>query len=146
MTASITHDFYYPHAPERVWAALTDSAAISGWLMPNDFEPRLGHHFTFRTTPMPGLDFDGICHCEVTRLDPPHVLAYTWNGGRLNTLVTYRLEQEGNGTRLHFEHSGFDLDDPLQQAAYRGLSGWREGLDKDLRRVVDEMSAGAAPA
>lgn len=147
MTASITHDIYYPHPPERVWAALTDSAAIAGWLMPNDFEPRLGHHFTFQTNPMPGLKFDGICHCEVTQLDPPRLLAYTWRGGALtSTLVTYRLEREGDGTHLYFEHSGFDLDDPLQQAAYRGLSGWREGLDKGLRRVLDQLSAGVAPA
>lgn len=144
MTASITHDIYLPHPPERVWAALTDSAALANWLMPNDFEPRLGHRFTFRTNPMPGLNFDGICHCEVTEFVPPRILAYTWTGGRLNTLVTYLLEQEGDGTRLIFEHSGFDLGDPMQQAAYRGLSGWREGLDKGLRRVVDEMSNAAA--
>lgn len=140
MTASITHDIYLPHSPERVWKALTDHAAIAQWLMPNDFEPRLGHHFTFSTNPMPGLNFDGICHCEVTELDQPRLLAYTWTGGSLNTLVTYRLEREGDGTRLYFEHSGFDLDDPLQQASYRGLSGWREGLETRLRRVVDEMS------
>lgn len=147
MTASIMHTLSLPHPPERVWAALTDSAALASWLMPNDFMPRLGHHFTFRTNPMPAMDFDGICHCEITELDPPRVLAYTWIGGRLNTLVTYRLEQEGDGTRLHFEHSGFDLDDPMQQASYRGLSGWRDGLDKGLRRVVDEIrGAGVQPS
>ncbi|HEX8036005.1 MAG TPA: SRPBCC domain-containing protein [Ktedonobacterales bacterium] len=145
MAASIIHDIFLPHPPERVWRALTDSAAISSWLMPNDFEPRLGHHFTFRTNPMPGVNFDGICHCEVTELDPPQMLAYTWIGGSLNTLVTYRLEREGNGTRLHFEHSGFDLDDPVQQASYRGMSGWREKLDKALHRVVDEMSEAVPP-
>ncbi|HJZ69819.1 MAG TPA: hypothetical protein VKF81_16965 [Blastocatellia bacterium] len=26
----------------------------------------------------------------------------------LNTYVSYRLEPGGTGTRLHFEHSGFD--------------------------------------
>ena len=142
MPASIRHDVYLPHPPERVWKAITDSAAIAQWLMPNDFEPRLGHRFTFRTNPMPGLNFDGICHCEVTELDPPRLLAYSWIGGPLtDTLVTYRLEPEGDGTRLHFEHSGFDLDDQLQQASYQGMSGWREVLDTGLRRVLDEMSS-----
>lgn len=144
MSASIIHEMYLPHPPERVWRALTDSAAIARWLMPNDFEPRLGYRFTFRTNPMPALNFDGICHCEVTELEQPRLLAYTWTGGPLNTLVTYRMEPEGAGTCLHFEHSGFDLDDPLQQAAYRGLSGWHEELDTGLRRVVDEMLTSAS--
>lgn len=138
MTASITHSVYFPQAPERVWRALTTSSEIAQWLMPNDFEPRLGHHFIFRTVPMPALNFDGICHCEVTELDPPRTLAYTWTGGSLQTLVTYRLTPEGTGTRLDFEHSGFDLDDPLQQASYRGLSGWGNALDRALRHVLSK--------
>lgn len=140
-TASITQEIYFSHAPERVWQALTSSVEIAKWLMPNDFEPRLGHHFTFRTNPMPALNFDGVCHCEVTAFDPPRLLAYTWVGGALDTLVTYRLEPEGDGTRLRFEHSGFDLDDPMQQGSYRGLQGWKQGLDSSLRRAIDELAA-----
>lgn len=139
--ASITHDVYYPHAPERVWRALTSSDALAQWLMPNDFEPRVGHHFTFRTTPMPALGFDGVCRCEVTVCEPPRTLAYTWVGSALDTLVTFRLEPEGDGTRLYFEHSGFDLDDPMQQGSYRGLQGWKQGLDISLRRTLDEQAA-----
>jgi uncharacterized protein YndB with AHSA1/START domain len=141
MTASITQELYLPHSPERVWQALADSGQIAKWLMPNDFEPRLGHHFTFRTTPMPALNFDGVCHCEVSELEPPHLLAYTWVGGSLRTLVTYRLVREGDGTHLYFEHSGFDLADPLQAASYRGMSGgWGPNLERRLRRVVDELA------
>jgi uncharacterized protein YndB with AHSA1/START domain len=89
---------------------------------------------------MPGLNFDGICHCEVTACEPPRLLAYTWTGGALDTVVTYRLEPEGFGTRLRFEHSGFDLDDPIQAASYQGLQGWSVGLDTSLRRIVDELA------
>jgi len=99
-SASITHDLYFAHPPERVWRALTDREAIARWLMPNDFEPRVGHHFTFQTTPMPALNFDGVCHAEVTACEPPRLLAYTWVGGALHTLVTYCLEPEGDGTRI----------------------------------------------
>ena len=42
-SASIKHDAYYPHSPERVWSALTDSARIADWLMPNTFVGELGH-------------------------------------------------------------------------------------------------------
>lgn len=138
--ASITYDIYLPHAPERVWEALTTSDAIARWLMPNDFAPRVGHRFTFQATPMPALNFDGVCHCEVTACEPSRLLAYTWRGGALDTLVTYRLEPEGDGTRLHFEHSGFDLSDPAQQTSYRGMQGWSAKLDVALRREVDALA------
>ena len=31
------------HPIERVWRALTDREALAQWLMPNDFEPVVGH-------------------------------------------------------------------------------------------------------
>lgn len=143
-TASITKDVFYPHAPELVWQALTDSAELAKWLMPNDFEPRVGRQFTFQTNPMPAFGFDGVVHCEVTVCDAPQTLAYTWNGGRLRSLVTYRLEPEGDGTRLRFEHSGFDLSDPSQDGAYRGMQGWNPGLDNSLRARVEALAAARA--
>jgi uncharacterized protein YndB with AHSA1/START domain len=138
VTTSILRDVFYPHPPERVWRALTDPAALSRWLMPNDFQPRLGHRFTFRTDPVPP-DFDGIVHCEVTELDPPRRLAYTWNGGPgVRTVVSYRLEGEGGGTRLYFEQSGFDLDQPGHRAAYDAMSpGWGSLLGDRLRAALD---------
>lgn len=140
-TASITRDLYFPHAIEKVWRALTTREAIAKWLMPNDFEPQVGHRFTFQTTPMPALNFDGICHCEVTACELPRLLSYTWNGGALHTQVTYQLAPEGDGTRLHFEHSGFDLSDPLQEASYRGMQGWNPVLDVALRREIEALVA-----
>ena len=35
----------YTHPIEKVWAALTDPAALAQWLMVNDFEPRIGKRF-----------------------------------------------------------------------------------------------------
>jgi Zn-dependent protease with chaperone function len=60
MKADITVDKTYDHPIERVWAALTSAEALSAWLMPNDFQPTVGHEFTFRTDPAPG--FDGTVH------------------------------------------------------------------------------------
>jgi uncharacterized protein YndB with AHSA1/START domain len=136
---SITREVYYSHAPERVWRALTDSAVIAKWLMPNTFVPRPGAQFTFQTTPMPGLNFDGIAHCEVLAYEEPTLLSYTWTGGGLNTIVTYRLQPEGDGTRLSFEQSGFDLSDPIQRGSYQGLQGWRPVLEVGLRREIEAL-------
>jgi uncharacterized protein YndB with AHSA1/START domain len=140
LTVSITHETVLPYPPERVWAALTDSSTIEKWLMPNDFEPRLGHRFTFTTQPIPAASFDGIIRCEVVEIDPPRRLAYSWTGGGLITKVTYRLEPDGSGTRLHFEHSGFDLDNPIHKMAHDGMSaGWKDLWERNFRRVLDEQ-------
>ena len=49
------------HAPsEQVWRAITDSATLAEWMFPNDFEPRVGHRFTFRVPGNPKVNFDGL--------------------------------------------------------------------------------------
>ncbi len=99
----------YPHSIERVWAALTSAEALAAWLMPNDFQPRVGHRFTFRTKPARG--FDGIVRCEVLELDPPNRMVWSWAGGNIDTPVTFTLEPAGNAdaaTRLRMRQTGFN--------------------------------------
>jgi uncharacterized protein YndB with AHSA1/START domain len=101
----------YPYPRERVWRALTSSAAIADWLMPNNFQPVVGHRFEMRTKPAPG--FDGIVRCEVKSVEPPVRLVYSWRGGGIDTIVTFTLEAVEQGTRLTLVHGGFT-----------GLRGW----------------------
>lgn len=105
MTRDLRFEIVYEQPRERVWAALTDSAALAAWLMPNDFAPRLGHRFQFRTKPAPG--FDGIVDCQVLEIEPPRRLVYSWAGGGIDTRVIWTLEEAGSGTRLVLEHRGF---------------------------------------
>lgn len=141
MTESIRREIVFPQSREDVWRALTDSAALAEWLMPNDFEPRVGHRFTFQTQPNPQFGFDGIVHCDVLECAPPGRLAYSWVGGGLDTRVTYRLEPDGDGTRVFFEQSGFDLSQPWSDAALRGAeAGWARMLEQ-LARVVASLAA-----
>jgi uncharacterized protein YndB with AHSA1/START domain len=105
MKRDLRFEVVYPHRPERVWRALTDRAALAEWLMPNDFEPRLGHRFQFRTDPTPG--FDGIIRCEILELEAPRKLAYTWRTNALDTVVSFTLEPVAAGTRVIVEHKGF---------------------------------------
>ena len=60
MTKTIRREIVIPQPRERVWRALTDSATLAGWMYPNDFEPRVRHHFTFRVPPKPRVGFDGL--------------------------------------------------------------------------------------
>ena len=105
MAKTIRFEATYPYPPQQVWVALTDPAALGDWLMPNDFEPRIGHRFQFRTKPAPG--FDGIVNCEVIELDEPRRLAYRWAGGGLETVVSFELHAHGDSTRVVMEQSGF---------------------------------------
>ena len=105
MKADIDQTQLYSHPVERVWAALTSSSALAAWLMPNDFEPVVGHHFSLRTRPAPG--FDGIVHCQVVEMEPPSRMVWTWAGGTIDTTVTFTLEAVDGGTRLRMRQVGF---------------------------------------
>jgi len=113
--------YRFPQSPETVWRSLTDSAALAEWMYPNNFEPRVGHHFTVRVPPKPQLKDGLVVHCEVLKCVPRRELVFTWVVDEfLNTRVSYRLEPDGTGTRVLFEHSGFEQESALKGAEY----GW----------------------
>ena len=62
---------------------------------------------TFRVPPNPKAGFDGIVvRCQVLECEPPSRLAYSRSAGPIiDTQVIYRLEPDGDGTRVFFEHS-----------------------------------------
>lgn len=139
MTNAIRREVQFPQSQQQVWQAITDSATLAEWMYPNDFEPRVGHHFTFQVPPNPKVKFDGlVVRCEVLECDPPNSLSFSWSvGGPVdNTRVSFRLEPDGEGTRVFFEHSGFDLSQPGGTQALRGAEfGWAKMLGQ-LATVV----------
>jgi uncharacterized protein YndB with AHSA1/START domain len=138
MKRDIRIETTYPFPSERVWRALTDPVAMADWLMPNNFEARLGHKFQFRTKPAPG--FDGVVECEVIELDPPHRLAFTWRGGGIDTVARFILEDVPEGTKLCFEHTGFDGLRGLMVSYILG-NGWRGSiLPKNLPAAVSRYT------
>ena len=131
MSESIRREVRLPQPRERVWRAVADRAGLAGWMFPNDFEPRVGHHFTFRVPPNPAVGFDGmLVHCEVLVCDPPARLEFTWvAGGLADSRVSFRLEPDGAGTLLFFEHAGFDTTQPFGRQAFKGAEyGWAKML------------------
>lgn len=144
MTKAIRREILIPQPLEQVWQALTDSAILAEWMFPNDFEPRVGHRFTFRVPPNPKVGFDGIVvRCEVLECEPPSRLVFSWSAGGPvdNTCVSFRLEPDGDGTRVFFEHSGFDVSQPWGKQALRGAEfGWAKMLNQ-LAAVVAGVAA-----
>ncbi|MEO8241563.1 MAG: SRPBCC domain-containing protein [bacterium] len=127
-TLTITRDLPFP--PDRVWRAIATGALMAEWLMPNDFQPVVGHRFQFRAPAV--AHWNGVTDAEVLQVDPPRVLSYSWNSSGdeaatgIRTVVTFTLTANGKGTTLRMEQAGFreDQTQNLNGAAY----GWQRFL------------------
>ncbi len=64
----------FPHPPEKLRRALTESPLLAQWLMNNDFEPVIGRKFQFRADPMP--NWNGVIDCEVLVVEPLEQIRY----------------------------------------------------------------------
>jgi uncharacterized protein YndB with AHSA1/START domain len=104
MNQTVKIDVFYPHPPEKVWKALTNSRALAAWLMNNNFEPRIGHKFQFYDDSLPGLKM--TIQCEVIELDEPNRLVYTWRDGLTEEsyLAVWTLTKQEEGTQLQLRH------------------------------------------
>jgi uncharacterized protein YndB with AHSA1/START domain len=126
---------YIAHSPAAVWRALTDPELHAKWWAPGDVKAVVGHTFT--------LDMGewGKQPCEVTAAEPERLLAYRFATGSLDTVITWRMEPEGEGTLLHLEQAGFDLDSPMGRQAYAGMgNGWPHILGRIENAITDAGS------
>ncbi len=138
---SVVMERELPHPPEKVWRALTVGPLLEEWLMKNDFEPVVGHKFSFRTAPMP--HWNGIVECEVLAVEPNRRLSYRWNAesggaaGRLETIVTWTLTPTKGGVLVRMEQEGFRAE---QELNFKGaVYGWQKYFD-GLARVAGGLA------
>jgi uncharacterized protein YndB with AHSA1/START domain len=144
MSGMIRRELLFPQPPPQVWRSIADREALADWLFPNDFEPRVGHRFTFNVPPNPRLTNGLTVHCEVLECDPPKRLVFTWSAGGavVDTRVSFQLEPNADGTRLSFEHSGFDVSHFHAEQAFKGAGfGWTKFFNA-LPAVIARRSAG----
>jgi uncharacterized protein YndB with AHSA1/START domain len=125
-TESIAFEFDLPHAPEKVWRALTDPVLLAEWLLPvvrGELELEPGAAFTLQTQPFPG--WDGTVRCRMLEVEAHRKLSYAWVVGdmELDTVVTFTLVPTASGTRLSLVQSGFKPD---QKQNFGGARyGWK---------------------
>jgi uncharacterized protein YndB with AHSA1/START domain len=127
-----------PHAPQKVWRALTEGRLIEQWLMNNDFQPVVGHRFNFRAAAT--AHWNGVTDCQVLVVEPCKRLSYSWNSSGdeaaagLKTVVTWTLTPTpSGGVLLRMEQSGFRAG---EERNYAGASyGWQRFLS-GLERVI----------
>jgi uncharacterized protein YndB with AHSA1/START domain len=139
-------EVWVPSSPGDVWVALTDPQALAEWLMPNNFEPTVGHVFRFHVDPMPG--FSGISECRVLEVEPARRLAYTWTvlpqapdaAPPTPMTVTWTLEPEREGTRLVLEQSGIEVLSWWWRTAMS--MGWNRMMKKLLPKVLERVADG----
>ncbi len=130
----------YPHAPAKVWRALTDPALIALWgMLPEGFSTAIGTRFKFIAKPNPG--WRGFVECEVLEAREPSVLRYSWIGNEKDdpTLVTYTLEPSAGGTRLTFEHTGFTGVGGFILAKLMMTPGWKKMLGATFPAVLADI-------
>jgi uncharacterized protein YndB with AHSA1/START domain len=118
-----------PHAPEKIWRALTQPHLIEEWLMKTDFEAKVDRKFK--------LTGDwGSVDCQVLKIQPHTTLSYSWAAHGLESVVTWTLTPTSKGTTVRMEQTGFRPD---QEQAYRGAKvGWGNffaKLEQVLARV-----------
>lgn len=105
MQKEIKHTWYFNQSPEEVWEYLTRSELLEQWMMKTDFQPVVGHKFTFTC--------GKITNCEVLEVKPFTKLSYSWqapsakDGKRFDSIVTWTLTPIENGTELLLVHNGF---------------------------------------
>jgi uncharacterized protein YndB with AHSA1/START domain len=93
------------HAPAaKVWEHLTDPAKVGTWFKPCDIAARVGHQFTLAS------ECSGDLHSVVREVIPNRKLAYTFPLAKfkIETLVTFLLEETGGVTKLTLLHTGFE--------------------------------------
>jgi uncharacterized protein YndB with AHSA1/START domain len=143
MTARLSFTRILRHPPEKVWRALTTGAILADWLYPNDFRAVEGAAFTFHGPVQP--HWNGKITGTVLTVEEHVRLSLRWrsdgvgNAPPLDTVVTFSLEPNGQGTRLTLEQDGF-LPDQIRNRA-GAQAGWPMLLDR-LDHLLERVHGG----
>lgn len=131
----------------RVWRALTDAGEFGQW-----FRVRLDGRFVPGQKTTGHVTHPGYEHLrfevEVERMDGEHLFSFRWHPYAIDpevdysqeptTLVEFRLEKSGEGTRLTVVESGFDQLPPgRRDEAFRMNDGGWTVQAENIRKHLD---------
>lgn len=131
-TSAVTFELELPHAPAKVWRALTTPELLTEWLLPVvGFELAPGAEFRFEAPPQPG--WDGVVSCRMEEVEPERRLRWSWVAGDIDTVVTFTITPTDSGTLLHLVQSGFRADQK------QNFGGARYGWNLMSERLIDVL-------
>ncbi|HEX4646984.1 MAG TPA: SRPBCC domain-containing protein [Verrucomicrobiae bacterium] len=121
----------------RVWEHITDPKKIAGWLMPNDFQARVGDEFYL------DCQDQGRISCVVKEIVPLQKLVYSFKSKatKVETLLTMTLTTEGKRTRVTLIHSGWDALPPGEQGI---ADAFGDGWGGALKKLQEQMQSASA--
>ncbi|HEY4200544.1 MAG TPA: SRPBCC family protein [Devosiaceae bacterium] len=130
-TMQVVFRRHYNKPIEKVWAALTIPERLADWMGVATIDLRPGGKLSF--------DFgsNGSMDLGISRVEPPHRLAWSWSLDGRETSVLFELEPQGTGCQLTLTHSG------LNPRGYG--SGVRAGWHAHLEGLADCLDGRATP-
>jgi uncharacterized protein YndB with AHSA1/START domain len=132
---TIKISYVYQKSKDVVWAHLTHEDLLNKWCVPTSgFSLQIGKIFRFESNPSTywkGIFINTILDYKVCKS-----LSYRFEceKKKLDTTVTFQLEEANGKTKLLLEHSGFKFKDFFTKLHIK--HGWEEMIYDNLDRKL----------
>ena len=125
----------YATSVEDLWDAVTTAARIKRWFLPVSGELKVGGRY----------QLEGNAGGTITKCEPPHAFATTWEMGGQVSWVEVRLSAVNTGATLELTHTAI-VDDAFWPTYGPGAVGvgWDLGL-LGLQRHIESPAAERPP-
>lgn len=137
----------YNAPPEKVWEAITNPDQMKEWYLPvEEFQPEVGFETSFEQEEN-GKVYPHVW--KVTEVIPERKISYAWRlqGFPGNSLVTFELAPDGEGTKLTVTHMGLDSfrGDLYPDLAVTNIKeGWEYFINDSLPQFLADTLVPAA--
>lgn len=136
--ATLTIQRLLPGPVDRIWAYLTNGSLRRQWLAAGEMEMKVGAPFelVWRNAELssrpsrrpPGFSEEKRMCSEITEIDPPRKISFTWDG---TGDVTFELKPQGNQVLLVITHRRAGSRATLLKVS----AGWHMHLDTLVARA-----------
>jgi uncharacterized protein YndB with AHSA1/START domain len=133
--------------PDEVLRALTEPERLEQWLATKvESDTRTGgrfrYRFEFEDSAQDNVQEGAYLAVDEGRVELPWVFPFA---PERQTTVAYTVVPQGDGTRVQFEHRGFEEGEPWDGAYERFTGGWRmflEGLKSHVETGAQSLPFG----